>query len=163
MCNNHDSVLLNLGKPSHMKEDYGNFQQTQQFYALPGRMQEMYLERELQECRMFMTRQQCINMLEDYKVRRLQQFLSVRVQLSYNKALAYTAPSELSRGKSCLGLLAEIKVFGALPAHLTLVLDAGTALVSIPPLKCAGFVNCHCTGRWVVLDNTHGKDSGVFC
>ena len=26
----------------------------------------------------------------------------------------------------------------------------------------AGFVCCHCTGTWAVLDNTHGKDSGAF-
>ena len=61
---------------------------------------------------------------------------------------------------SCL--LAKIKVLGVLPAHLPLVLDAGTVLVSVPPLSCAGFVCCHCTGRWAVLDNTHGKDSGAF-
>ena len=60
-----------------------------------------------------------------------------------------------------LGLLAEIKVLGVLPAHLPLVLDAGI-LVSVPPLSCAGFVCCHCTGRCAVLDNTHGKDSGAF-
>ena len=60
-----------------------------------------------------------------------------------------------------LGLLAKIKVLGVLPAHLPLVLDAGI-LVSVPPLSCAGFVCCHCTGRWAVLDNTHGKDSGAF-
>ena len=52
-----------------------------------------------------------------------------------------------------LGLLAKIKVLGVLPAH---------SLVSVPPLSCAGFVCCHCTGRWAVLDNTHGKDSGAF-
>ena len=27
---------------------------------------------------------------------------------------------------------------------------------------CAAFVYCHCTGRWAVLDNTLGKDSGAF-
>ena len=43
-----------------------------------------------------------------------------------------------------------------------LVLDAGTVLESIPPLSCAGFVYCHCTGRWAVLDNTHSKDSCAF-
>ena len=63
---------------------------------------------------------------------------------------------------SLLGLLAKIEVLGVLPAHLPLVLDAGTVLVSVPPLSCAGFVCCHCTGRWAVLDNTHGKDSGAF-
>ena len=57
------------------------------------------------------------------------------------------------------GLLAKIKVFAVLPAHWPLVLDAGTVLVSVPPLICAGFVNCHCTVRWAVLDNTHGKDA----
>ena len=35
--------------------------------------------------------------------------------------------------------------------------------ISVPPLSCAGFVCCHCTGRWAVLDNTHDKDSGAFC
>ena len=54
------------------------------------------------------------------------------------------------------------KVFGVLPAHLPLVLDAGTVLVSVPPFMCTGFVYCRCTGRWAVLDNTYGKDSGVF-
>ena len=39
-----------------------------------------------------------------------------------------------------LGLLAKIKVAGVLPAHLPLVLDAGTVLVSVPLLSCAGFV-----------------------
>ena len=60
-----------------------------------------------------------------------------------------------------LGLMAKIKVLGVLPAHLPLVLDAGI-LVSVPPLSCACFVCCHCTGRWAVSDNTHGKDSGAF-
>ena len=64
--------------------------------------------------------------------------------------------------RSLLGLLAKIKLLGVLPAHLPLVLDAGTVLVSVQPLSCAGFVCCHCTGRWAVLDNSHGKDSGVF-
>ena len=41
---------------------------------------------------------------------------------------------------SLLGLLAKIKVCGVLPAHLYLVLDAGSASVSVPPLSCAGFV-----------------------
>ena len=41
-------------------------------------------------------------------------------------------------------------------------LGCGYCLLAIPPLKCAGFVNCHCTGRWVVLDNTQGEDSGTF-
>ena len=63
---------------------------------------------------------------------------------------------------SLLGLLAKFKMLGVLPAHLPLVLDAGTVLVSVPPVSCAGFVCCHCTGRWAVLDNTHGKDSGAF-
>ena len=49
-----------------------------------------------------------------------------------------------------------------LPARWPLVLDAGTVLLSITPFICAGFVYCHCTGRWAVLDNTYGKDSGVF-
>ena len=63
--------------------------------------------------------------------------------------------------RSLLGLLAKIKVLGVLPAHLPLVLDAGI-LVSVPPLSCAGYVCCHCTGRRAVLDNTHGKGSGAF-
>ena len=55
------------------------------------------------------------------------------------------------------GVLAKIKVFGVLPAYWPLVLDAGTVLLSVPPLSCAGSVYCHCTaGRWVVLDITHG-------
>ena len=62
---------------------------------------------------------------------------------------------------SFLSLLAKIKVLGVLPAHLPLVLHAGI-LISVPPLCCAGFVCCHCTGRWAVLDDTHGKDSGAF-
>ena len=61
-----------------------------------------------------------------------------------------------------LGLLAKIKVLGVMPGHLPLVLDVGTVLVSAPPLSCVGFVCCHCTGRWAVLDITHGKDSGAF-
>ena len=61
-----------------------------------------------------------------------------------------------------LGLLAKIKVLGVLPAHLPLVLDASTVMVSVPPLICAGFVCCHCTRRREVLDYTHGKDSGAF-
>ena len=61
---------------------------------------------------------------------------------------------------SLIGLLAKIKVLGVLPAHLSLVLDAGTVKESNPPLSCAGFV--HCTGRLAVLDNTHGKYSGAF-
>ena len=61
-----------------------------------------------------------------------------------------------------LGLLAKIKVLGALPAHLPSILDAGTVLVSDPPLSCAGFVYCHSTGRRAVLDNKHGIDSGAF-
>ena len=60
---------------------------------------------------------------------------------------------------SLLGLLAKIKVLCVLPAHLPLVLDVGTVSISVPPLTCAGFVCCHCTRRWTVLDNTHGKDS----
>ena len=61
-----------------------------------------------------------------------------------------------------LATMAMIKVSGVLPAHLPLVFDAGTVLVSVPPLSCAGFVCCHCTRRRAVLDNTHGKDSGAF-
>ena len=55
----------------------------------------------------------------------------------------------------------KIEVLGVLPAHLPLIMDAGI-LVSVPPLSCAGFVCCHCTERWAVTDNTHGKDSGAF-
>ena len=53
-------------------------------------------------------------------------------------------------------------MLGVLQAPLPLILDAGTALVSVPPLSCAGFVHVcsHCTGRWAVLDNTQGKESG---
>ena len=64
---------------------------------------------------------------------------------------------------SLIGLLAKIKVLGVLPAHLPLILDAGTVLVSVPPLSCAGFVCCQCTGRWAVLDNTRSKCGGAFC
>ena len=60
-----------------------------------------------------------------------------------------------------LGLSAKIKRSGVLPAHLPLGLDAGI-LVPAPQLSCAGFVCCHCTGRWAVLDNTHGNDSTSF-
>ena len=41
-------------------------------------------------------------------------------------------------------------------------LDAGTVLESVPLLICAGFVYCHCTRRWEMFHNTHGKDSGVY-
>ena len=61
-----------------------------------------------------------------------------------------------------IGLLAKIKVLGVLPAHLPLVMGVGIVLVSVLPLVCAGFVYCHCTDRWAVLHNTHGKDSGAF-
>ena len=53
-------------------------------------------------------------------------------------------------------------MFGVLPAHLPLVLDAGTVFVFVPPLTGADFVYCHCPGSWAVLDNTHGKGSGAF-
>ena len=85
---------------------------------------------------------------------------SIGHELQINKLSSHkkgkTNPEKL------LGLLAKIKVSGVLPAHLPLVLAAGTVLVSVPPLSCAGFVCCHCTRRWAVLDNTHGKDSGAF-
>ena len=29
-------------------------------------------------------------------------------------------------------------------------------------LICAGFVYCHCKGRWAVYCNTHGKDSSAY-
>ena len=45
---------------------------------------------------------------------------------------------------------AKIKVLGVLPAHLFMVLDVGTDLVSVPTLICAGFVFCHCIGRWAL-------------
>ena len=54
-----------------------------------------------------------------------------------------------------------MKVLGVLPAHWPSVLGADTVLVSVPPLICVGFVYCHCTGRWAVSDNLHGKDSGA--
>ena len=59
------------------------------------------------------------------------------------------------------GLTARANVLGVFPAHLPFILDAGTVLVSVPPLICAGFVCCHCTGRWAVLDNAHCKVIGV--
>ena len=74
---------------------------------------------------------------------------------------ANQSPSIIGLRAQLLSLFAKIKVLGVLSAHLPLVLDAGIS-VSVPPLSCAGFVCCHCTGRWAVLDNTHGKDSGVF-
>ena len=75
-------------------------------------------------------------------------------------AFGYTAQYTTS-----LGLLVTMEVFfgcNAMQAHIPLVLDAGTVSVSVPPLICAGLVYCHCTGRWAVLDNTHGKDSGAI-
>ena len=42
--------------------------------------------------------------------------------------------------KSILSLFAKIKVFGVLPVHWPLILYAGTVLVSVCPLNCAGFV-----------------------
>ena len=60
-----------------------------------------------------------------------------------------------------LALLATIKVFGVLPAHCHLLLDAGTVFESVPLL--IDIVNCHGTQRWAVLDNTHCKESGAFC
>ena len=64
---------------------------------------------------------------------------------------------------SFLGLLAKIKVIGVLPVHCPLVLDACAVLVSVPPLVCAGFVYCHGTRKWAVLDYTHSRDSAAFC
>ena len=55
----------------------------------------------------------------------------------------------------CVGRVASI--------FTSLVFDAGTVLGSVATLSCAGFMCCHCTGRWAVLDNTHVKDSGAFC
>ena len=48
-------------------------------------------------------------------------------------------------------------MFAVLPANWPFVLDAGAVLVSLPSLICAGFVYFHCTGRWMVLNNKHGK------
>ena len=64
---------------------------------------------------------------------------------------------------SLFRLLANIKVLGGLPAYWPLILDAGTVFVSVPLLIFAGL----CTvivhrGGGGVLDNAHGKDSGVF-
>ena len=107
-------------------------------------------------------------------------------RLSYNVAREWAclasrpkALQALLNQQSLLGQLAEIKVFGVLPAHWPLILlasvsyignqsrsstvyhstspclDAGTVLVSVPPadplLIGAGFVYCHCTGRRAVL------------
>ena len=47
---------------------------------------------------------------------------------------------------SLLGLLANIIMFGVVPAHQPLTFDVGTALVYIPLLICAGFVYSDCTG-----------------
>ena len=57
-----------------------------------------------------------------------------------------------------LGLLTTIKVFGVLPAHCHLILDAGTVLESV----LIDIVYCHGTQRWAVLDTTHCKESGAF-
>ena len=46
-----------------------------------------------------------------------------------------------------LGLLANINMFGVVPAHQRLIFDVGTVLVYIPLLICAGFVYSDCTGR----------------
>ena len=56
----------------------------------------------------------------------------------------------------------KIKVLGVLAAYLPLGLDADTALVAVPVLKCAGFVYCHGTDRLAMLDYTHGKDIVAF-
>ena len=56
--------------------------------------------------------------------------------------------------------MAKIKVFGVLEA---LTSDLGCwHCFGIRSLVCAGFVCCHCTGRWTVLDNTHSIDSDAF-
>ena len=34
------------------------------------------------------------------------------------------------------------------------MLDAGTVLVSVPPLICAGLVYCQCIGRWCCTATT---------
>ena len=60
-----------------------------------------------------------------------------------------------------IGLLAKIKLLGVLTFDLGRT-AAGTVFVSVLLLICAGFVYCHCTGRWAVLDNTHSKDRGAF-
>ena len=48
-----------------------------------------------------------------------------------------------------LGLLVKIKVFGVLPAHWALVLDAGTVLVFVPLMICAGFVSVGSVGQYM--------------
>ena len=53
-------------------------------------------------------------------------------------------------------------VFGVLSADCPSILETGTVLVTLPLLICTGFVYCHCIGRWKVLDNTHGIDSGAL-
>ena len=42
------------------------------------------------------------------------------------------------------------------------ILDVGTVLESVLLLICAGFVDCHCTGRWAVFDNMLRKGGGAF-
>ena len=51
-----------------------------------------------------------------------------------------------------VNLLAMIKVFGVLQSTLHFNLWCWHCLGI-----CAGFVYFHCTGRWAVKDNTHGK------
>ena len=61
-----------------------------------------------------------------------------------------------------LGPLAEIKVFGVLSTHWPLILDVGTVSEYTPQLICAGFVYCHCTGRWAVFDNIQWKEQCIL-
>ena len=49
-----------------------------------------------------------------------------------------------------LSLLARIKVLDALPAHWPLVLDAGTVLVSVPPVQVLCIVITQGGGQWAV-------------
>ena len=37
------------------------------------------------------------------------------------------------------------KAFGVLPAHRGMIMNVGIALISVPLMICAGFVNCHRT------------------
>ena len=48
-----------------------------------------------------------------------------------------------------------------LPEHCASVMNQGPVLVFPPIMICADFVRFHCTGRWAVIDNIHGKDSGA--
>ena len=64
------------------------------------------------------------------------------VESVFNILLSYPGneTGKMNQVGLLLGLLAKIKMLGVLPAHLPLVLDAVTVLVSVPSLSCAGFV-----------------------